>query len=474
MRNSFFRITAITLTLAMLGLGCKGTSEEVASRYKPVTLTYWRMFDDSDDFAEIIAAYRQSHPNIQIQYKKFRPEEYEKALLEAFAEDRGPDLFTVHNTWVGAYANKILPMPANIEIPKMTMEGTIKKEPKVILESYKTPSINAFKKIFVDVVSTDAVRDVAVGTKGNQFEKKVLGVPFSVDTLAMFYNNDLLAQAGIATPPKYWDELQNAVKLITKVNKDDTIAQSGAALGTAININRAGDIVSLLMMQNGTRMADDFGRATFNSTPPELVKQREVSPGIEALMVYTEFANPLETIYTWNSKLPESFEAFADGKTAFFFGYNYHIELLAARAPKLNYSISPVLQPRGDASVNMASYYLETVSKKTKYPNETWDFLLFATTRKENTQKYLAKTKRPTALRELIDVQIKDEQIPQRIPFAQQLLTAKSWYRGKDSAAMEAIMRDMIEEALANAPIDPREAFENAINRAVNRVNQTL
>ncbi len=470
-----FRLTAFTLTLAMVGLGCKGTPAEVQDRYKPVTLTYWRMFDDADDFSEIIAAYKQQHPNIQVQYKKFRPEEYEKALLEAFAEDRGPDIFTIHNTWVGAYANKVLPLPSTIEIPKLTMEGTIKKEPKVTLDTYKTPGIPAFKKLFVDVVATDAIRDTAVpGGKNNQFEKKILGVPLSVDTLAMFYNNDLLAQAGIATPPKYWDELQNAVKLITKVNKDDTILQSGAALGTATNISRAGDIVSLLMMQNGTRMSDDFGRATFNSTPTELSGKREVAPGIEALMVYTEFANPLETIYTWNNKLPESFEAFADGKTAFFFGYNYHIDLLTARAPKLNYSIAPALQPRGDATVNMASYYLETVAKKTKYPNEAWDFLLFATTRKDEVSKYLAKTKRPTALRELIDTQVRDEQVPQRVPFAQQLLTAKSWYRGKDSAAMEAIMRDMIEEALANAPIDPREAFENAINRAVNRINQTL
>ena len=39
---------------------------------------------------------------------------------------------------------------------------------------------------------------------------------------------------------------------------------------------------------------------------------------------------------------------------------------------------------------------------------------------------------------------------------------------------MEGIMMDMIEEALANAPIDPRKAFQNAINRAISRLSQTL
>lgn len=472
MNRTFFRATALIVLTSLLGLGCKGTPPDVQSRYKPVTLNYWRVFDDVDDFQGIISGYTATHPNVKIIYKKLRPEEYEKALLEAFAEDRGPDIFSIHNTWVSGYEKKITPMPKTLEIPKVVEQGTIKKEKVVVLDKKNTPKITDIKKAFVSVVVDDVIRDMVVDPKTEKFEKQVLGLPYSVDTMVLFYNEDLLAQAGIATPPKDWKELHNTVKPLTRIGTDDTILQSAVALGTANNVNRAADIVSLLMMQDGAKMTDQFGRATFDQMPPEIANQpdRNLAPGIEALIFYTEFANPLEPVYTWNAKLPESFDAFADGKTAFFFGYNYHIPLLAARAPKLRYSYAPMLQTDPDYRVNYASYWVETVSKKTKYTNEAWDFILYAT-QKEPVKKYLEKTKRPTALITMIDEQKQD---PQLEPFASQLLTAKSWYRGKDPAALDVIFRDMIEEALANAPIDPKQAFENAISRGVRRVNQTM
>lgn len=469
MRKTLFRFTTLLVLTSLLGLGCKGGSEEAQTRMKPITLTYWRVFDDASDFRPILEEYAQSHPNVRIVYKKFRPEEYEKELLEAFAEDRGPDIFSIHNTWIGAYEKKITPMPKTIEVPIVRMEGTLKKEPKVIIEKKNTPTPKVMKDLFLDVVVKDVIREVPITAQGNKFDKRVLGLPYFVDTMVLFYNNDLLAQAGIAQPPNNWTEIQNSVKPLTRIGANDLILQAAIPLGTANNINRSPDVISLLMMQNGAKMTDDFGRATFDRMPPELADKREVVPGIEALTYYTEFANPLEPVYTWNARMPESFEAFADGKTAFFLGYNYHIPLLTTRAPKLNYSIRTVPQ-LNERSVNYASYWVETVSKKTKNPNEAWDFLLFAS-QKDQVKKYLEKTKRPTALLSLVDEQKKD---PVLEPFAKQLLTAASWYRGKDSAAMETIMKDMIEEALANAPIDPKQAFRNAMSRAISRINQTL
>ncbi len=465
----FARYSILIAVLTLFGFGCKGTPAEVQERVKAVSLEYWRVFDGQDEFESLINAYRKTHPYVSINYKKLRTEEYERALLEAFAEDRGPDIFSIHNTWVGGYENKVLPMPRELTIPKFTKKGGLANEIEITLEKTKTPKPSSIRKAFLPVVASDVVRDIQVGDEPGDVEKKVLGLPLSVDTMALFYNEDLLAQANIPEPPKTWEEFQNAVKTLTKIGSDDVILQSGAAIGTAQNVNRSADLISLLMMQNGAVMADNFDNVTFHHTPPELANEREIPPGIEALIFYTEFANPLEHVYTWNARMPQAFEAFADGKTAFFFGYNYHIPLLATRSPKLNYSVMQVPQLNPNNSVNFASYWVETVSKKTEAPQEAWDFLLYLS-QAEQAKLYLEKTGRPTALRELVTDQLED---PVLEPFVNQLLTAKSWYRGKDSIAMVSIMEDMIEEALANAPINPKEAFSNAISRAVSRLSQT-
>lgn len=52
------------------------------------------------------------------------------------------------------------------------------------------------------------------------WDGKVFGVPKSTNTIALFYNKDLMAKAGIATPPETWDDLLDAArKLNDPANK---------------------------------------------------------------------------------------------------------------------------------------------------------------------------------------------------------------------------------------------------------------
>ena len=58
-------------------------------------------------------------------------------------------------------------------------------------------------------------------------------------------------------------------------------------------------------MQNGAQMTDTSGAVTF-------VKEtaKDYTPGIEAIKFYLDFASPTKSVYTWNSKMPNSFDAF--------------------------------------------------------------------------------------------------------------------------------------------------------------------
>jgi multiple sugar transport system substrate-binding protein len=441
---------------------CKGTSREVQEAMQPVNLTYWRVFDDGDAFEEIISAYHALHPNVSVTYRKFRFEEYEQKLLDAMAEDRGPDLFSIPNTWVKEYQAKILPMPKTITLPYQRTTGTIKKETITELKTTPTLSLRALRTDFVDQVGKDVVINFEEDS-AKPAEDRIFALPLALDTLALFYNRDILNAAGIPEPPLTWTEFQQHVKKITKVDKQGNIIQSGAALGTGMNVERSPDILSLLMIQNGTAMTDEGGNATFAKIPPGV--SLPTPPGEDALGFYTDFASPYKEVYAWSANMPGSLEAFTNGLTAFFFGYSYHIPQIRNLAPKLNFSVAKMPQIEGGQEVNFANYWVETVSRKTKDPNEAWDFLQFAA-KADNVQKYLAKTKKPAALRSLVAGQSEDLDLS---IFVSQILTSKSWYHGLDAPAMENIFIQMIDDVV----VGTRTAKE-AIDWAQGRVNQTM
>lgn len=51
-----------------------------------------------------------------------------------------------------------------------------------------------------------------------KYEGKLYGLPFTSNTLAMFYNADMFKDAGIENPPTTWEELRDVAKKLTKNN----------------------------------------------------------------------------------------------------------------------------------------------------------------------------------------------------------------------------------------------------------------
>ena len=458
LRKSIFASFAIFALLVTTGAGCGGQSSAELAAAKPVKITIWRVFDDDSTLKPAMNAYREIHKNVSFEYKTIRYEEYQDTLLRALAEGTGPDIFSIHNSWIGQYESLILPLPETLTIPYTEIRGTIKKETVITLKEEPSMTIRELETNFVGAVANDVVRDYQPNPK-QEAESRIFGIPYSMDTLALFFNKDLFDAAGIAEAPKTWEEFQKAAEQLTTVGANDDIVQSGAAVGTSRNVERAFDILSLLMMQNGTVMTDSRGNATFAAELDD-----KSLPGSDAVRFYTEFANPLKSVYSWNEDQPSSFDAFASGSTAMFLGYAYHIPLIRSRAPKLNFGIAPMPQISSGRTVNYANYWVETVSKSTKSPDWAWDFVQFAADA-EQVGSYLAETGKPTALRSLINDELQDNDLA---VFAGQLLTAKSWYLGNDAAVAEAAFLDLIDATSAGGELD------RLIRDAQNKVNQTL
>lgn len=464
MKRKIIILSLIFSFLLTAGFGCKLVDKKTQEAMKPVTLNYWRVWDGPDDFKEILSAYKQLHPFITINYRKLRYEEYENELLNALAEDRGPDIFSIHNTWVKKYTSKIFPLPPTITMAFPVTKGAVKREVVTELRTVKSLSLNDIKNNFVDAVYNDVAHQ-GFDKNSKSSRNQIYGLPLFVDTLAMYYNKDLFNNAGIALPPAYWSgEFLQDVKKLTRQNARGEIIQSGAAMGGSYNIERFSDILSVLMMQNGTVMMDDGGQILFSRIPPA-IQDRQYNPGLEALRFYTDFANPAKEVYSWNKDLDNSLSMFIQGKLAIMFGYSYYLPQIKVQAPKLNFGVAALPQIEDNPPVNFANYWVETVSSKSKHPDEAWDFIQFAA-KAEQVKSYLTNVKRPAALRALVSEQMEDGEIG---VLAGQALTAKSWYRGADSNAAEKILAEMIDSAVMN-----RDRLENIINLAASRVQQTV
>jgi len=448
--------------LILTGLGC-GPSAAEKEAASPVTLKAWAVFEDEEAMQNLMDAYRRVHSNVSFELRLLRYDEYEDELWRAFAVGEGPDIFTIHNTWIGEYKDLIKPLPTTLSIPYSETQGTIKKETVTVLRTEKTLTKQDLKNNFVDVVYDDVLRSYQPNPD-KEATDTIFALPLALDTLVLYSNTDLLNAANIAEPPTTWKEFQDQVKTITRINEKGEITASAAALGTGSNIERASDILSILMMQTGTTMERDNNEAIFAAS-----KDANQSTGVDALRFYTDFANPVKEVYTWNSDMPDSFEAFVNEKTAFFFGYAYDQPLIKAQAPKLNYRLSALPQISDSTGtinkvVNFANYWVWTVAKSSKESKWGWDFIQFAA-KKDNVKTYLSASGKPTALRSLINDQATN---PDLNVFASQLLTAESWYHGKDAGVVESAFSNLLDKTLLGD-----SELLILLKEAQNKINQT-
>ena len=415
-----FLIPVFVFSLAIAFPGCK------ANPLQSTELEFWGVFDDSDVFNKLIADFNKEFPKTKIKYYKKVYATYEKDLLEAMASGRGPDLFMIHHTWVPKYEDKIWAAPSDLVLIKDVQDN------------------------FVDVVYKDFV-----------VNGYVVALPLSVDTLALYYNKDIFNTVGIAQPPETWEEFLDVLEKLTIKDDRDNIIRAGASIGTARNVNRSTDILSLLMLQSGAQMMNEKKtKAVFD----ESVKLDNESfyPGRRALEFYTDFANPLKSSYTWNTRMHYSIDAFYEGTTAMMLNYSYHLPTIKVKSPYLNFGVTKMPQIKdSEKDVNYANYWGMSVSRNSGKSKQAWEFINWIT-QKESSKKYLEETKKPTARRDLVNWQKNDKDVG---VFSEQSLSAQSWYQ-IDSLSIENIFADMIESVVLG-----EETINKAIDKSINQIN---
>lgn len=411
----------LTFIFILRNFGGGGGSEDVR-------LQVWGVFDDRTVFSTALTDFERANPGVTVEYTVVPFADFEQRLLNALAAGTGPDVFMIHHTWLPKHIDKIRPLPD--EFPGLS-------EPLM--------TVRQFRDTFAEVAYADLVND-----------NKIYGMPLYVDTLALYYNRDMLGSAGIAQPPRTWTEFMDAVKALTQYDASRNITRSGAAMGTARNVNRSTDILMMLMLQSGVRMTeDDNSQASFSRS----VDGQPV--GERSLQFYTDFANPQNTVYSWNDTQDYNIDAFAAGRTAMIFNYSHQIPVIRSNAPRLNFGVAPMPQASTVDARTYANYWPLTVALRSQHPYEAWKFVHYMAAG-AGTVPYLNESGRPAARRDLIAQQKLEPEIG---VFAEQALTARSWFQ-VDNLAIETIFANMIDAVNLG-----RQSVKDALQEAEAKVS---
>lgn len=446
----------LVFTTSFVLSGCKKKAPEKPESYDGIELTYYKVFDDKDVITPVIEQFEADHPGLTINYRQFDDfKEYQNVILNEMAEGEGPDIFSMQNTWFMSNYKKIYPMP----------------------EQLGTPAL--FQQIFVDTAYKDLVRPDSSGLE------QIYGLPMTVDTLALYYNKahfeDRVPDRG--RPSTTWEGIKEDIDLLKKEdNSFERFEVAGIALGRADNIDRAVDILYLLFLQYGVKFYDEnISEVTFAGKSSDTVAY----PALEALDLFTSFADEDQKHYTWNEfivdddSVDKEVEAFAKGKVSMIVGYSYTYDQLVNQIgiwrdkgidvmDKDDIGIAPIPQiydpdVSTDKRVTYASYFAETVSRNTEYPDLAWDFLV-TLTMKENLEGYFEETHKPTSRRDMIKDQKKH---PIYGVFADQIGYAESF-----PILDYYLYREMFTEAINKA--NEKNAQNADLLQVQNRIEQML
>ncbi|MDO8600590.1 MAG: extracellular solute-binding protein [bacterium] len=392
------------------------------------TIEFWTPEDDADAWDAVLEAYEGSGSNISVNVVQKNPATYHAELLDALAAGRGPDVFFLYDQDTLRFSDKITPLP----------QSTFGFGPLELRNNF-----------------TDFAAEVLV----QGVDQKIVGLPLWLDTLALFYNRDIFNSANIPAPPATWDEFSDVAPRLTQISTTRSIIRGGAAIGGSLNVERAVDILSALMLQSGAKIVDAETLETDLGESISLDGAR-MNPSEQALNFYTSFAMPAKRTYSWAQTMPNAFDAFASSRVAMAFGYSNDIPRIRVRNPNINMSVAPLPQTSVEAvRANYGTLGFLSVSRISKDASAAWHFILFATSR-EGASLHLQFSGKPPARRDLVTVRAPTTDLQ---VFYNQSLSARGWLK-PDAARVTSIFNEMIENVLVGK-FQPSASAEQAGGR---------
>ncbi|RUS48997.1 sugar ABC transporter substrate-binding protein [Cohnella sp. AR92] len=286
------------------------------------TLKVWFM-GTSDSVEPIAKMYEEKNPGVKVDVQAIPWDAAHDKLLTAVASKEGPDVIQMGTTWIPEFAEAgaLLDLAPYIE---------------------KDPALKA-----------DNFFDGAIQT--TQFNGVTVGIPWYVETRALFYRSDLLADVGYPEGPKTWDELKDAAeKLVAKGGKGHY----------AVNIDaKDQNYLSMFAWQAGSDIIDSNRQPLFNK--PEYV---------EAMNYLNSFYK--EKLVPVGSEL-DTFAAFKDGTLPMFISGPWMIQGVKEKDPEIEGKWTIKTLPANKNNKSLMGGSDLSIFKYSKHPEEAAKFISF-------------------------------------------------------------------------------------------------
>lgn len=227
-----FLIAATTIGMSACGRSdskdsATATGSAVSSGSASGTLTMWAMGAEGEKLPALVKQFEAANPGVKVNVTAIPWDSAHDKFTSSIAASQTPDLAMVGSTWMGEFVG---------------------------LDALDATPSNIDKSVFFP----GAQKTTEVG--GSSY-----GVPWYVETRALYYRKDLAAKAGITSAPKTWDELSAMAKAYKE--------KAGTKWGINLQPGGVGSWQTVLPFAwtNGAKVSDE-GATKWTLDSPEMVE----------------------------------------------------------------------------------------------------------------------------------------------------------------------------------------------------------
>lgn len=423
-----------------------GSGDSSGSKNEVGSIEIWGTLPESNFKALLSALGGSDDRFLNVRYVEKNKNTYYEEFVEALASGSGPDLILLDH------------------------DAIIKNQDKIIEIPYESFSERDFKNIFIEE------GELYLTSTG------VLGIPFTIDPLIMYWNRNIFQNASIANPPRFWDEFFLLSPKITLRDSSSNIIKSFTALGEFDNVKNAKEIISAFIIQSGNPIVSSvknihsYGIKLDDSSIVSSVEKGLVSifanplgfavvPAESAVRFYTEFSNPTKSIYSWNRSLPNSKQLFAAGDLALYFGFASELPGITRTNPNLNFDVATLPQLRdSDTRVTYGKMTAFAIPRSSKDPSGAFT-TAFALTNVQNISLFSDLSGLPPVRRDLL---AHERTNAVSAVFYDSAIISKAWLDPNKNKTSD-IFKNMIDSVTSG-----RESLKNAVNIADKELNLIL
>ncbi len=414
----------VALTVVGVFIFSFGGAKPDPSRNNGPTVVIWgtdpeRPFTDTINEVNALSESDSSVVNINARYEQKDPATFNQDLLEALASGKGPDVVLLDAEDVLSYQNKLVTIPFSA-YPERT-----------------------FKDTFIPL------GELFTTAQG------YIALPFSVDPLVMYWNRDIFTARDKPVPPSTWSQVLSLVPELRDVDVNLSVFKSAISLGDYRNITNAKSILAALMLQGGspiTKLDYDATEEKYKLSSrlnQKSAQEETLNSNSEVLSFYTQFADPLSKVYTWNRSLPSSQNMFTSDDLAIYLGFGSEAPLLKAKNPNLDFDMTLFPQQASNGAPvtygRMKAFIILSASKNRSGSLAT----MRALTSRPFIESYTKKTGLPPVRRDLLAT-------PPGDAYSAVLYRSALYARGyldPDAEKTNDIFRDMIESILSGKSV---------------------